>query len=157
MNDHVSCDSHEIRRAVYVGDIPSNVAGWYYHQATVLPGEYVGLVRDPGNPYDANAIAVHNSQGQKIGFVPRQQAAILAPHVDSLAIILAGRLLEPGEAGFDELLARTRPPMTIYVFENSAVGSTILAETAVTSGYPQTNPERPSYDSNIGGEIEMPF
>ncbi len=157
MNYHLSCDSHEIRRAVCVGDIPSSVAGWYFHQDTALPGEYVGLVRDPGNPHDANAIAVYNTQGQRIGYVPREQSAILAPYVDSLFISLAGRLLEPGEAGYDETMARTRPPMTIYVFENSTVGWTILAETAVTSGYPQTNPERPSYDSNIGGEIEMPF
>jgi hypothetical protein len=68
---------------------------------------------------------VHNTHGQRIGYVPRQQSAILAPHVDSLAISLAGRLLCPGEPGYDEEIAQTRPPMMIYVFENGAAESGI--------------------------------
>jgi hypothetical protein len=155
--DHVSCDSHDIRGAVCVGDVPSSVAGWYLHQATALPGEYVGLVREPGNPYDANAIAVYNTQGQRIGYVPREQSAILAPYVDSLFISLAGRLLEPGEAGYDETMARARPPLIIWVYTNSAVESTALTETAGTSGYAQKMPERPTNDSDSTGEIKMPF
>jgi len=144
VNDHTNCDSSEIGRAVYIGGIPSSVAGWYFHQATALPGECVGPVREPGTPHDANAIAVHNTHGQRIGFLPRQQSAILAPHVDSLAISLAGRLLDPGEAGYDEELAQTRPPLMISVFMNPAVVSTIPAETAVTSGYPQTMLDHPT-------------
>ncbi len=133
MNGPRSCDSNEIGRAVYLGDIPSCVAGWYFHAASALPGERVSLVREPGNLHDANAIAVHNTRGQRIGFVPRRQAAVLAPYLDSSGISLAGRLLEPGEAGYDEQLAQTRPPLMIYAFSNPAVGSTIPAETAVTS------------------------
>ena len=134
MNGPRSCDSNEIGRAVYLGDIPSCVAGWYFHAASALPGERVSLVREPGNPHDANAIAVYNTHGQRIGFVSHQQSAILAPYVDSSAISLAGRLLDPGEAGYDEQMAQTRPPLMIYVFRNPAVGSTIPAEAAVASG-----------------------
>ena len=128
-----SCDPNEICRAAYLGDIPSCVAGWYFHAASALPGERVSLVRELGNPHDANAIAVHNTLGQRIGFVPRQQSAVLAPYVDSSAISLAGRLLEPSEACYDEQLAQTRPPLMIYVFRNPAVVSTIPAQTAVAS------------------------
>ncbi|HKM53854.1 MAG TPA: HIRAN domain-containing protein [Isosphaeraceae bacterium] len=153
MSDPRSCDPNEISGAVYVGEIPSGVAGWHFHRASALPGECVRLVREPGNPHDANAIAVHNTHGQRIGFLPRQQSVILAPHVDSLAISLAGRLLDPGEAGYDEELVQTRPLLMISVFMNPAVGSTIPVETALTSGYPRTMLERATYDSNSPGEI----
>jgi hypothetical protein len=43
------------------------------------------LLRDPGNQYDANAIAVvHDKHGQ-IGFVPRDLAKQLAPALDKAA------------------------------------------------------------------------
>ena len=103
-----------------------------------MPGDVVYLIREPGNPYDANAIAVHNAQGHRIGFVPRQQAAVMAPYIDSLPVSLSGRLLTPGEAGYDEDVARTRPPFMIYVFLNPAVVETIPAATAVTCHYSQS-------------------
>jgi len=102
VDDYTSCDSSENGSPVYIGGIPSSVAGLYFHQATALPGECVGLVREPGNHHDTNAIAVHNTHGQRIGFLPRQLSAILAPNVDSLTISLEGRLVYPGEAGYDE-------------------------------------------------------
>ncbi len=56
MNGPRSCDSNEIGRAVYLGDIPSCVAGWYFHAASALPGERVSLVREPGNPHGQRAL-----------------------------------------------------------------------------------------------------
>lgn len=41
------------------------------------------LVREPNNPHDANAVRVE-IQGQKIGYIPRDDAARLAPHLDRL-------------------------------------------------------------------------
>lgn len=41
------------------------------------------LVREPGNQYDANAIAVKVPEIGQIGHVPRDLAAKLAPHLDA--------------------------------------------------------------------------
>jgi hypothetical protein len=152
-----SCDLTEISRAAYVGEIPSSVAGWYFHRAPAFPGECVSLVREPANPYDAHAIAVLNAHGQRIGYVPRQQSATLAPYIDSRVISVTGRLVHPGESGYDEHLAQTRPPLTILVFTNPADGSTIPAGTAVTPGLPHAMLDRPAYDSTPPEETEIPF
>jgi len=122
----------------------SCVAGWHSHRASALPGGCVRLVRESGNPHDPNAIEVHNTHGQRIGFLLPQQSAFLAPYIDSLPISLAGRLLSPDEAGYNEKLAQTRPQLIVSVFMNPALGSTIPARTAVTSGYPQTMLDRPT-------------
>jgi hypothetical protein len=47
------------------------------------PGRPLELRRDPGNPHDANAIAVHGRGGEQLGWVPRETAAELAPEVDA--------------------------------------------------------------------------
>ena len=69
------------------------------------------LVREPGNRYDPNAVAVH-IDGQCIGHLAREDAAELAPRLDAL---LRGRVL----VTFDALLCggdRERP--NIGVFQN---------------------------------------
>jgi hypothetical protein len=40
------------------------------------------LRRDPGNRYDANAIAICDEQGRQIGYVPREHAGTLASLLD---------------------------------------------------------------------------
>ena len=46
------------------------------------PGERVTLVREPGNPYDANAIRVLSPRGICIGYLGEQDAATIAPALD---------------------------------------------------------------------------
>lgn len=50
------------------------------------PGTPLILKREPSNPYDENAIEVyHEADGlppQKLGYVPRGKAEILAPMID---------------------------------------------------------------------------
>lgn len=46
-------------------------------------GEALSLVRDPGNPYDRNAIMVINSSGNQLGFLSKDLAASLARNMDS--------------------------------------------------------------------------
>lgn len=41
------------------------------------------LVREPGNQYDRNAVAIHASNAGLIGYVNKQNAARLAKHMDS--------------------------------------------------------------------------
>jgi hypothetical protein len=53
---------------------------------SAAPGSSLDLRRDPGNPHDPNAIAVHTPGGEQVGWVPRELAAELAPDLD------AGRL-----------------------------------------------------------------
>jgi hypothetical protein len=65
------------------------VAGAGQHHADALaseaaaPGSPLELRRDPGNPHDANAIAVHGAHGQQVGWVPRELAAELASELDA--------------------------------------------------------------------------
>jgi len=65
------------------------VAGAGIHHADALatdavaPGQPLELRRDPDNPHDQNAIAVHAaSGGEQVGWVPRELAAQLAPELD---------------------------------------------------------------------------
>lgn len=46
-------------------------------------GETVSLVRDPYNPHDSNAIKVINSNGDHIGFIPKEIAVTMAGNMDS--------------------------------------------------------------------------
>jgi hypothetical protein len=62
------------------------VAGARHHAdalaaATLAPGDRLELRREPDNPHDANAIAVH-AAGAHLGFVPRELAEELAPALD---------------------------------------------------------------------------
>lgn len=66
-----------------------SVAGAAQHHAQALaseaasPGRPLELRRDAANPHDRNAIAVHGSDGEQLGWVPRDLAAQLAPHLDA--------------------------------------------------------------------------
>ena len=66
------------------------VAGAARHHAEALgsdalaPGQPLVLRRDPANPHDANAIAVHPAGGgEQAGWVPRDLAAEIAPALDA--------------------------------------------------------------------------
>jgi hypothetical protein len=70
----------------------AGVAGAGRHHAAALAAEDVGpgrplaLRRDPDNPHDASAIAVHGAGGgEQVGWVPRELAAELAPALDASA------------------------------------------------------------------------
>lgn len=72
------------------GWLVAGVAGAAAHHAEALesadvaPGRALELRRDPSNPHDANAIAVHAAGGgDQVGWVPRELAAELAPDLDA--------------------------------------------------------------------------
>jgi hypothetical protein len=46
-------------------------------------GEHLQLVLEAENPYDRNAIRIRRSNGEDLGYVPRDNAAELAPKMDS--------------------------------------------------------------------------
>lgn len=63
--------------------------------ADLRPGRPVDLVREPANPYDANAIALHApGAADPFGYVNKQNAARIAPRMDAgtqfAAVVLTG-------------------------------------------------------------------
>jgi HIRAN domain len=94
------------------------VAGAGRHHAEVLESEDVGpgrpleLRRDPDNPHDPNAIAVHAPGGPQVGWVPRELAEELAPELDAgrgvSAVVLREQRPSPRDPrrGLTMLLAR---------------------------------------------------
>lgn len=45
-------------------------------------GAYVKLIREPRNPYDKNAVAIHTSDGNQIGYLSRDDAVAIAKRLD---------------------------------------------------------------------------
>jgi HIRAN domain len=93
----------------------SGVAGTQFRPGALdsdalAPGGPLELRREPGNPHDANAIAVH-AGGTHVGFVPRELAAELAPELDAgrpwSAVVLREQRASPRDprSGVTMLLA----------------------------------------------------
>jgi hypothetical protein len=96
----------------------AGVAGAARHHAAALaseavaPGRPLALRRDPGNPHDPHAIAVHPAGGgEQVGWVPRELAAELAADLDAgrswAAVVLRERRDTPRDprTGLTMLLA----------------------------------------------------
>lgn len=87
------------------GLITCSVAGAAAHHDEVLqseaaaPGSALALRREPGNPHDPNAIAVDTPAGDRLGFVPREDAEALAARLDAglphCALVLRERRASP--------------------------------------------------------------
>ncbi|CAM0907009.1 unnamed protein product [Alopecurus aequalis] len=69
-----------------LGFVVSNIVGLKHYSGTISGREPITLVREPLNPYDDNAIAVHNRRGHKVGHIERRTAGVLGPLLDSLLI-----------------------------------------------------------------------
>jgi HIRAN domain-containing protein len=97
----------------------AGIAGAARHHAEALgsdaltPGHALTLRRQPDNPHDANAIAVHPASLAKaqVGWVPREVAAELAPDLDAgrpwSAVVLREQRASPRDprSGVTMLLA----------------------------------------------------
>ena len=104
------------------GLIVTAVAGAGRHHAEALPsvelGQPLTLRRDPGNPHDPNAIAVH--AGEQVGWVPRDLAIDVAADLDAgrpwSALALREQRASPREprTGITMLLA-PEPVLTLHV------------------------------------------
>ena len=64
-----------------LGSLDGKIVGIQYYHGYATPGEQVMVKREPGNPYDSNAIRVNNVQGTQIGHLPRVLAGKLAPYL----------------------------------------------------------------------------
>ena len=64
------------------------IAGFQFHQgpallSTLTAGQQLALKREPANPHDDLAIAVHTASGSKIGYLPQRLNEIPATLMDS--------------------------------------------------------------------------
>ncbi|GAB2267116.1 hypothetical protein Dimus_002101 [Dionaea muscipula] len=78
-----------------VGFVIANIVGTQYYSGTISGREMVGLVREPLNPYDENAIKVLNTRGVQVGHIERAAARVFAPLIDSEFIAVEGIVPKP--------------------------------------------------------------
>lgn len=67
------------------------VAGLQYHPGVHLRlknGDALRMVREPDNPYDANAVALY-AGGIKLGYIPKKENTSLANLLDQNAVLHA--------------------------------------------------------------------
>ncbi|PON67600.1 Cdk-activating kinase assembly factor [Parasponia andersonii] len=94
-----------------LGFVIANIVGIQYYSGTISGREMVGLVREPLNPYDSNAIKVLNTRMVQVGHIERVVAAILAPLIDSNVISVEGIVPKKRASG-----NRFRIPCQIHIF-----------------------------------------
>lgn len=69
-------------------DVRTVVVGSRYHTGAderlrgLRPGDQLLLLREPLNPFDKHAVAVTTLDGVKLGYVPRQDAPLVAKAID---------------------------------------------------------------------------
>ncbi|CAK9143667.1 unnamed protein product [Ilex paraguariensis] len=84
-------DTHSQSSDTYmVGFVIVNIVGIQYYSGTINGREMVGLVREPLNPYDPNAIKVLNTRSDQVGHIERTAAKVLAPLIDQHLIFVEG-------------------------------------------------------------------
>ncbi|XP_042482056.1 putative SWI/SNF-related matrix-associated actin-dependent regulator of chromatin subfamily A member 3-like 1 [Macadamia integrifolia] len=73
-----------------VGFVIVHIVGLQYYTGRISGREMVGLVREPLNPYDSNAIKVLNTRSIQVGHIDRSSAAVLSPLLDANLITIEG-------------------------------------------------------------------
>ncbi|KAE8125147.1 hypothetical protein FH972_019981 [Carpinus fangiana] len=94
-----------------LGFIIANIVGIQYYSGTISGREMVGLVREPLNPHDSNAIKVLNTRTVQVGHIERSVAAVLAPLIDAHTILVEGIVPNTRASG-----NRFKIPCQIHVF-----------------------------------------
>ncbi|CAH2074061.1 unnamed protein product [Thlaspi arvense] len=107
-----------------VGFVIANIVGLKYYAGRINGRELVGLVREPLNQYDQNAIRVLNMRSVQVGHIERTVAAVLSPLIDSHRIVVEG--IVPNTRSSTN---KFKIPCQIHIFakleESSAVKSAI--------------------------------
>jgi len=89
------------------------IAGGFYHglrraRGTLVPGALLTLLREPANPYDADAVAVHAADGLKLGYVPRAANPPIARLLDAGTAVRAEVVRSLGAADWKKAPAELR-------------------------------------------------
>jgi hypothetical protein len=74
----------------YLGYVPTWIVGTQYCDEEAAPGEQLYLEPEPDNPADPLAMAVFSLKGERLGYLPRYDAAVFTPSVNSGSLILKG-------------------------------------------------------------------
>lgn len=96
------------------GFVMANIVGLKYYSGTISGREMVGLVREPLNPYDTNAIRVLNTQSLQVGHIERPVAAVLSPLIDAQLIIVEAIVQTTANSRFSN--NKFRIPCQIHIF-----------------------------------------
>ncbi|PKU75436.1 Putative SWI/SNF-related matrix-associated actin-dependent regulator of chromatin subfamily A member 3-like 1 [Dendrobium catenatum] len=75
--DVLSVPSQVFSDSYLIVFVIANIVGLRYYSGTINGRELVGLVREPLNPYDPNAMKVLNSSAVQVGHIERTVAAVL--------------------------------------------------------------------------------
>ncbi|KAJ4850786.1 hypothetical protein Tsubulata_044674, partial [Turnera subulata] len=73
-----------------VGFVLANIVGLKYYSGRITGRELMGLVREPLNPFDGNAIKVLNTLSVQVGHIERSVATVLSPLIDSHRVTIEG-------------------------------------------------------------------
>ncbi|KAK6438488.1 hypothetical protein LTR95_005306 [Oleoguttula sp. CCFEE 5521] len=76
----------------HYGDVETKIVGCQYYRGFASPGEVILIRREPGNPYDSNAIRIDNVGQTQIGHIPRRMAEKLAQYIDNRWAHVEGKL-----------------------------------------------------------------
>ncbi|KAM9354767.1 helicase-like transcription factor isoform 2-T2 [Pholidichthys leucotaenia] len=79
----VASEEPDADGSVLIGQLKGTVVGLRYYTGVVNQGEMVGLVREPQNPYDCNAVMVTNIYGNQVGHIKKELAAAMAHIMDN--------------------------------------------------------------------------
>lgn len=125
----------------HYGDQPTKIVGIQYYRGNANPGEQILMRREPGNPFDRNAIRIDNVSGQQIGHIPRQMAAKLAKYIDNRWLHLEGQLA--GNKGAYDC------PLTVHMYgpdpdspEGRAVRDKMVADRLGTKALKEVEKKR---------------
>lgn len=110
-----------------LGFVIANIVGIQHYPGTISGREMVGLVRDPLNPYDSNAIKVLNTRTVQVGHIERTVASVLSPLIDSHLILLEGIVPNTRAAG-----NRYKIPCQVHIFAKVQVFETV--KSAISRG-----------------------
>ncbi|TXG70210.1 hypothetical protein EZV62_005145 [Acer yangbiense] len=103
-----------------VGFVICNIVGLQHYSGTINGREMVGLVREPLNRFDKNAIKVINRRSLQVGHIERSVAAVLSPLMDNRTIRVEGIVPNTGRSG-----NRHKIPIQIHVFARLEMFDTI--------------------------------
>ncbi|KAK8639048.1 hypothetical protein V6N13_137450 [Hibiscus sabdariffa] len=122
--DHDSSSHSQPSSDTYLlGFVIANIVGLQYYRGKISGRELVGLVREPLNPFDANAIKVFNTRTLQVGHIERTVAAVLAPLIDSHLIVVEGIVPNSRSA-----TNRFRIPCQIHIFARVEAFSSVKSE-----------------------------
>uniref|UniRef100_A0A803LT29 Uncharacterized protein n=1 Tax=Chenopodium quinoa TaxID=63459 RepID=A0A803LT29_CHEQI len=94
-----------------VGFVIVKIAGVQHYTGRISGREMVGLVREPLNVHDENAIKVLNIRGAQVGYIERVAAKVLAPLMDTQLIIVEGIVPNTPNIG-----SRFKIPVQLHIF-----------------------------------------